>query len=167
MAPRPWHPSGRWTERLPACRVSGNVEVVDRISCPRGVPGAPGPRREDEVTSGRIIRDRISRTDLASMAEGQFGDWIKAVVDVSREVMAVGGDLHADDEAALLADGSRQRDLWGINLHLGETGSDFDSMINLRPSQGNRSLGVDDEVDPGPNPRGGRIPGSAGMSDSL
>ena len=82
------------------------------------------------------------------MAEEQFGDWIKAVVDVSREVMAVGGDLHADDEALLLADGSRQWDLWGINLYPGETGSDwiqFDSMINLRPNQGNRSLGVDDE----------------------
>ena len=66
------------------------------------------------MTSGRIVRDRITRTALASLAEEQFGDWIKAVVDVSREVMAVGGDLHADDEAALLADGSRQRDLWGI-----------------------------------------------------
>ena len=100
------------------------------------------------MTNGRIVRDRISRTDLARMAREQFGDWIKAVVDVSREVMAVGGDLHADDEAALLADGSRQWDLWGINLYPGETGSDwieFDSMINLRPSQGNRSRGVDDE----------------------
>ena len=108
----------------------------------------PGAKREDEVTSGRIVRDRITRTALASMAEEQFGDWIKAVVDVSREVMAVGGDLHADDEALLLADGSRQWDLWGINLYPGETGSDwiqFDSMINLRPNQGNRSLGVDDE----------------------
>ena len=100
------------------------------------------------MTSGRIIRDRITRTALASLAEEQFGDWIKAVVDVSREIMAIGGDLHADDESVLLADGSRQRDLWGINLYPGQTGSDwieFDSMINLRPNQGNRSLGVDDE----------------------
>lgn len=100
------------------------------------------------MTSGRIIRDRITRTALASLAEEQFGDWIKAVVDVSREIMAIGGDLHADDESVLLADGSRQRDLWGINLYPGVTGSDwieFDSMINLRPNQGNRSLGVDDE----------------------
>ena len=81
------------------------------------------------------------------MAEEQFGDWIKAVVDVSRGIIAVGGDLHADDEAALLADGSRQRDLWGINLYPEERGDwiEFDSMINLRPSQGNRSRGVDDE----------------------
>ena len=100
------------------------------------------------MTTGRIVRDRISRADLARMAEEQFGDWIKAVVDVSREVMAVGGDLHADDEAVLLADGSRQQDLWGINLYPAERGDDwieFDSMINLRPSQRNRSRGVDDE----------------------
>ena len=102
----------------------------------------------EAMTTGRIFRERISRGELARMAEEQFGDWIKAVVDVSREVMAVGGDLHADDEAALLADGSRQRDLWGINLYPGESGDDwieFDSMINLRPGEGNRSRGVDDE----------------------
>ncbi len=81
------------------------------------------------------------------MAEAQFGDWIKAVVDVSRGIMGVGGDLHADDEALLLERGSRQQDLWGINLYLEEDGPDwieFDSLINIRPGQGNRSRGVDD-----------------------
>lgn len=100
------------------------------------------------MTTGRIFRERVSRAELARMADEQFGDWIKAVVDLSRGIMAVGGDLHADDEAALLADGSRQRDLWGINLYPGESGRDwieFDSMTNLRPSDGNRSRGVDDE----------------------
>ena len=100
------------------------------------------------MTSGRIVRDRIARADVARMAGEQFGDWIKAVVDVSRGVLAIGGELHADDEAALLADGSRQRDLWGINLYPGERGSawiEFDSLINPRPGQGNRSRGVDDE----------------------
>ena len=82
------------------------------------------------------------------MAESQFGDMVKAVVDVRRRVMAVGGELHSDDEAALLDDGSRQGDLWGINLYPGETGDDwieFDSLINVRPSQGNRSRDVEDE----------------------
>lgn len=82
------------------------------------------------------------------MAQARFGDMVKAVVDVSRGVMAVSGELHSDEEALLLEDGSRQSDLWGINLYPDESGQDwieFDSMINVRPSQGNRSRGVDDE----------------------
>ncbi len=71
----------------------------------------------------------------------------KAVVDIERQIMIVDADLHADQESALLADGSRQEDLWGINLYPDLPESDwleFDSMINLRPSFGNRSRGVDD-----------------------
>ena len=99
------------------------------------------------MTAGRVTSTPIPRSELARLAEEQFGDWIKAVVDVSRCVMAIGGDLHADDEAILLADGSSQRDLWGINLYPLEEGRDwieFDSMINIRPRDGNRSRGVDD-----------------------
>ncbi|MCY3700149.1 MAG: DUF5674 family protein [Gemmatimonadetes bacterium] len=100
------------------------------------------------MTAGRIISEPIHRADLLQIAEAQFGDWIKAVVDVSREIMAVGGDLHADDEALLLQHHSRQQDLWGINLYLEDEGPEwieFDSLINIRPGQGNRSRGVDDE----------------------
>jgi len=61
--------------------------------------------------------------------------------------MAIGGELQSDEEAALLDDGSRQPDVWGINLFPGETGDtwlEFDSMINVRPARGNRTRGVDD-----------------------
>lgn len=100
------------------------------------------------MTTGRVVSTPISRRELQEWAEEQFGDWIKAVVDVSRGIMAVGGDLHADDAAVLLADSSRLRHLWGINLHPADDGPDwieFDSMINIRPREGNRSRGVDDE----------------------
>ncbi|MGH7645345.1 MAG: DUF5674 family protein [Gemmatimonadales bacterium] len=96
----------------------------------------------------RIVRSAIVRADLATLAERQFGDMVKAVVDVARGVMAIGGELHADEEAALLDDGSRQSDLWGINLYPGEHGAgwiEFDSMINVRPAQGNRTRDVEDE----------------------
>ena len=97
----------------------------------------------------RIIRETVTRDELARIAERQFGDMVKGVVDVSRSIMAVGAELHADEEAALLDDGSRQQDLWGINLYPADTGHGFieyDSMINVRPSQGNRSRGVEDEA---------------------
>jgi hypothetical protein len=94
-----------------------------------------------------IVRERIARTELADLAARQFGDMVKAVVDVQRYIMAVGGELHSDEEARLLDDGSKQSDLWGINLYPAEPGADwieFDSMINVRPAQGNRSRSVDD-----------------------
>lgn len=81
------------------------------------------------------------------MAAPQFGNMVKAVVDVERGLMAVAAELHADLEALLLQDGSQQQDLWGITLYPdvpGEGFVEFDSMINLRPSQGNASRGVED-----------------------
>ena len=86
-------------------------------------------------------------SDLMAMASPQFFDMVKAVVDIEKGVMALGGELHADEEALLLERGSKQRNLWGINLYPGKTGDEFiefDSMINLRPSHGNRSRGIDE-----------------------
>ena len=94
-----------------------------------------------------IVREPISLADLDLMAKAEFGDLVKAVVDIERGVMAVGGELHSDEEALLLEDGSSQQHLWGINLYPEVTGEgwiEFDSMINIRPSQGNRSRGVGD-----------------------
>jgi len=92
-------------------------------------------------------RDRISLDELCRLAAGRFGDMVKAVVDLERRLMIVDADLHADQEARLMADGSRQQDLWGINLYPElpeDEWLEFDSMINLRPSFGNRSRSVDD-----------------------
>lgn len=85
--------------------------------------------------------------ELKRMAAATFGDLVKAVVDIKHGIMAVDAELHADQEAFLLESGSKQADLWGINLYpdlQDEDFVEFDSMINLRPSQGNRSRGVED-----------------------
>jgi hypothetical protein len=95
----------------------------------------------------KIIEDKINLQELQEMAEKIFGDLVKAVVDVEKKVMAVDAELHADLEALLLEKGSAQKNLWGINIYpkqAGEEFVEFDSMINIRPSQGNRSRGVED-----------------------
>ena len=95
----------------------------------------------------RIVREPLSRADLAAAVFPGFEDMVKAVVDVSRQVMAIGGQMHADEESLLLEDGSAQSDVWGINLYLDQHGTnaiEFDSLINLRPGQNNRSRSVDD-----------------------
>lgn len=96
-----------------------------------------------------IVRVPIALDEIRRMAREQFGDFVKAVVDVHQGVMAINGELHADEEALLLQHGARQAHLWGINLYPDRIASEFieyDSMINVRPSQGNRSRGVDDEA---------------------
>lgn len=94
-----------------------------------------------------IIRTGITREQVKEFAHNTFVDFVKVVVDIERGIMAIGGELHADEETALLEDGSKQSNLWGINLYpdkMGEDFFEFDSMINLRPSQNNRSRGVED-----------------------
>lgn len=96
----------------------------------------------------RIIIDKIKTSELQEMTKNMFGNLVKAVVDIDREIMAVDAEMHADEEALLLEEGSKQEDLWGINFHPDIDGDDFiefDSMINLRPSQNNRSRGVEDK----------------------
>ena len=100
------------------------------------------------MSNGQIIRSAITRADLKAIADSQFGDMVKAVVDTDRRVMAVGAELHADEEAALIEDGSAQTSLWGINLYHGDVGDaflEYDSMINVRPAAGNRSRAVESE----------------------
>ena len=80
------------------------------------------------------------------MAVESFGNLVKAVVDLERELVAVDAELHSDLEALLLQDGSKQKNLWGVNIYpemQGEEFIEFDSLINIRPSQGNRSRGVE------------------------
>lgn len=94
----------------------------------------------------KIVTEKISIKELKEMSAKMFGNLMKAVIDIEKKIMAVDSELHADEEALLLENGSEQKNLWGINIYPELSGDDFiefDSMINLRPSQDNRSRGVD------------------------
>ena len=94
-----------------------------------------------------IVKEKITVDEIKVMAEHLLGDLVKAVVDVENGILILDAELHADMEAFLLDGGSIQNNLWGINLYPDMEGEDFiefDSMINIRPKQGNRSRGVED-----------------------
>lgn len=94
----------------------------------------------------QVVDNQITLVDLKKMAQEMFGDMVKAVVDIEKEIMAINGELHSDEEALLIQKGSKQENLWGINLYPEITGDDwveFNSMINLRPSVKNLSRGVE------------------------
>jgi hypothetical protein len=95
----------------------------------------------------QVARAPIPLEDLQRLAREQFGDFVKAVVDLRQGLMAIGGELHADEESLLIEQGARQTDLWGVNIYPDRPPDErveFDSMINVRPAQGNRSRSVED-----------------------
>lgn len=96
----------------------------------------------------KIIEEQVQKADLNELElKHKHGALVKAVVDIERAIMIAGMTMHSDGEEILLEKGSNQADLWGINLYLqdpGEEWIEYDSVINLRPSQGNDSRGVDD-----------------------
>lgn len=95
-----------------------------------------------------LIDTPIALEQLKIYAGQGFGNMIKAVIDVEKGIAAVGAELHADEEQFLLEQGSGQKNLWGINIRVAEAFPEcveFDSMINLRPGQGNLTRSVEDE----------------------
>lgn len=104
---------------------------------------------ESESPDVILVTTPITVDQLKQIAAGNFGDMVKAVVDVELRIMALGGGLHSDEEALLLQRGSEQLHLWGINIYPDRTRLEwieFDSLINVRPRQNNRSRGVEDAV---------------------
>lgn len=97
----------------------------------------------------RILDSPIKKSELIKTSTNFIDEnTIKGAVDIKRELLAVDSPMHYDCEQLLLEDGSDQKDIWGINLYLDEDNIDdlveFDSMINIRPTQGNRTRSVED-----------------------
>ena len=91
----------------------------------------------------KIVRDKTSLAELMGLAQADFGEMVKAVVDIEKGIIAVGGEWHSDAERILLESDSEQKDLWGINLFPArERGQliEFTSLINIRPRVGNRTM---------------------------
>jgi len=95
----------------------------------------------------KLVDQSITSQELKEMSTKMFDGLVKAVVDIERGVMVVDAEMHADQEDYLLEDGSEQKSLWGINIYPDLEGTEnwieFDSMINLRPLQNNRSRDVE------------------------
>ena len=95
-----------------------------------------------------ILEKPVTRAELIELAENFYGDMVKGVVDVDKELLAIDAELHSDLEGLLMGEGSLQEALWGINLYPEADDEDFlefDSLINIRPRQGNRSRYVENE----------------------
>ena len=92
-----------------------------------------------------LLRERATPEQLAEML-ADWGVMVKVVVDLHREIMAGGGEMHADGEAIRLTDGSHQEDLWGANWYPESREVQFEALINIRPRHDNTKLEVQSEA---------------------
>jgi hypothetical protein len=94
----------------------------------------------------KIFRDPMSKETVRRLADETFGDMIKFIVDVEQKIICAGGGLHSDEEKLLLEDGCLQNNLWGANYYPdlpGEDRFEYQSLINIRPSQTNRKQQIE------------------------
>lgn len=88
-----------------------------------------------------IIRTRATPEQIEQMLEEQKF-YIKLAVDIERRILAGGGEMHYFCEQALLEDGSSQKNIWGAGFMPINQKISYDSLINIRPSQGNRVMEI-------------------------
>jgi len=91
-----------------------------------------------------LIKEKATIAQIQDMLQIYEG-MIKIVVDIRHRLLSGGGEMHADCETTLLENGSEQDDLWGANWYPGEQRLEFESLINIRPRLGNRSILIQDE----------------------
>jgi len=86
-----------------------------------------------------LLIDKASPSQFREMLE-EYHTMIKVVVDVRLKILAGGGEMHADCEQLLLEQGSEQDDLWGANWYPADQRIEFEALINIRPTLGNRGI---------------------------
>ncbi len=92
-----------------------------------------------------LIRKRATKQQLEEMLQ-TLVVYIKLAVDIKRDMIAGGGELHADCEEVLLTDGSLQEDIWGADWYPLTQEVTYESFINIRPRQNNRSMEIQDSI---------------------
>ena len=96
----------------------------------------------------RIIKEKISKQDLVDLGKEFYFEMVKGVVDVEKNIIALGGEWHIDANQVLIKNGSSQENLWGFNIYLNRPKEDrleYNSLINIRPSQGNKNMEIENE----------------------
>jgi hypothetical protein len=95
-----------------------------------------------------IVREPVDKETLDDLAKEWHVSLVKGVADISRAIIALGGEWHIDANNRLIEDGSEQKNLWGFNIYQKEYGDkaiEYNSLINIRPMQGNRSMEITNE----------------------
>ncbi len=92
-----------------------------------------------------FINKKLSKTDISNLRK-KYGDYVKVTVDVEKEWVIAGGELHADGEKTLLGKGCKQDNIWGGGINMVDKQIDTTAVLNIRPRLGNDNLEILDSA---------------------
>ncbi len=88
-------------------------------------------------------REQFTKKEIEKLRD-EFDVYIKTVIDINKKICSAGANLHFQSEKILLDAGSLQTNLWGGGVDLETKVIDFNSFINIRPSDNNISNEIQD-----------------------
>lgn len=97
----------------------------------------------------KIIKEKITREELQTIAEKMYGTVVKIAVDIEKEIIALDGEWHAECQEALIESGSDAQDIWGANIKIKAPREDrieYFALINIKPSVGHQNMEVTDKA---------------------
>lgn len=92
-----------------------------------------------------IILDRKITSEEFRQAREAYEDYIKTVVDIDKNVLAVGGEYHIDCEEVLIIGGSKPENLYGGGYRVSTKEVEYVAMSNYKPALGKVTYEIMDE----------------------
>ena len=81
-----------------------------------------------------IVLDRKITSEEFDKAREVYDDYIKTVIDIEKDILAVGGECHIDCEEKLLEIGSKQENLYGGGYRVSSREVEYMALSNYKPN---------------------------------
>lgn len=86
-----------------------------------------------------------SKEEIGKLKEC-FDVYVKTVIDVGNRICSAGMNRHFEGEKILLNQGSSQSNVWGGGIDMETKEIDYNSFINIRPTDNNTSNEIQDSA---------------------
>lgn len=93
-----------------------------------------------------VVLDRKITPGEFKQAREIYTDYIKTVVDIERNIIAVGGEFHIDCEEVLLKQGSKLENLFGGGYRVSTKEVEYMAMSNYKPNFGKVTYEIMDPI---------------------
>jgi len=81
-----------------------------------------------------IVLSRKATPEEFQQAREVYSDYIKTVIDIEKNILAVGGEFHIDCEEILIERGSKLENLYGGGYRVSTKEVEYMAMSNFKPA---------------------------------